>query len=285
MSTQPQPKPNGRPLPPPAANPASKSNGKAFQEGQTLRPDDFSDMSPSDLMKAMGGNGWFNPDSDDQITWQLGDTSEESVPRAIFRMNAWMRRYTTVTGSRRPYANVKGKELHLAHMGQDLGIEMHNLRSYWRIGCRMGIWRSGTTDEGTKRLYRCAVVTPKAEAEPEEGPKGVCTNPLHPVFQRLKPYMQEQLAKLSPDVLKSATQRYLEIETVKKQGHADFLAALRTVTEQHEDTLWRDIGVEKKRLDGSKKERPARRGRGRRDETAPDRLAASARPGVCTNPL
>jgi hypothetical protein len=68
--------------------------------------------------------------------------------------------------------------------------------------------------------------------------------------------MQEQLAKLPPEVLQSAALRYVHIEDVSKATHADLVAALREVTDQHEDNLWRELGIEKKRLESKKEKTP-----------------------------
>jgi hypothetical protein len=216
------------------------------------------DMDVVELMKAMGGNGWFNPESNDQIKWQILDFGEETVPRAIYRMHAWMKLHTTTRGNRQPYANRAGTELHLDHMAEDLDIELHNLRAYWRRGEEMGLWRKGTKKgERPKGLYLNANIAPVAEISEEEPEKGVCTNPLPEALLKLKPYMREQLERLSPETLQQVATRFVRIELIRNAALAEVVSAVRTVIDQDEDTLWREFNIEKKRLDPTKKEQSA----------------------------
>jgi hypothetical protein len=216
------------------------------------------DMEPTDLMKGMGGNGWWNPVSNDQITWPMAIADEQAVPRTIHRMFAWLMAHTVTRGNRRPYANQEGAELHLENMGSDLSIEIHNLRTHWRTGVRMGLWRGGTETEGTRKLYPCAKVAPVAdtadESDPENPQKGVCTNPRFTIFQQLRPYLREQLESRPVAVQEQAAIRLERIAAVEKLAHAEVVAAIRTITTQQEDTLWSELGIEKIRQNGAKKD-------------------------------
>lgn len=234
------------------------------KQRKSLAPEALPDMEPGEVLKGQGGNGWFNGISNDQVDWPMAYGDEQAVPPTIYRMQAWLLHHTVTKGNRHPYANKGGAELHIENLAADLDIEIHNCRTYWRQGVAMGLWRNGT-EEGTKKLYPCARITPVAKDDASEPEEGVCTNPLPLVFQTLKPYMREQLEKLPPEKLLEAAQRYARLKVLRDAALAETVSAVRMVTDTIEDTLWRDVGVEKKRLNGAKAE-----------ETSPEEAADTA---------
>lgn len=230
------------------------------------------DMKPAELMKGMGGNGWFNPGSNHQVAWpMLAERYEETVPRALYPMHSWMMVHTTTQGHRHPFANNGGLELHLEHMSAALGIDMHTLRMYWRLGVKLGLWRFGTEEEGTRRLYLCAVIAPVVEPDPsdqEDGDENPTKKDLYKspfeAFRRLSPYLRTELEKQPLEVQERTAIKLERIAAVEKLAHADVVAALRMVTTQEQDIVWSEIGIEKKRYNGEKKDQ------------APEEAAAAA---------
>lgn len=228
MSTTPQPKPNG------------KANGKANAGlAQML------DMEPNELMRAMGGNGWFNPLSNDMIKWPFAAKDDETVPPTVYRMYAWMVWHHCAAGNRQPFANYQGEERHLSHMMRDLNLEGNNCRAYWRWGVVRGLWRNGTQEEGAKRLYLLAEVKATVEAEPSEVQNGY-VHTRFSALQKLPPYMQEQINRLPENTIAEIEAWYRHHLVVSRVVEAELAAARRMVLDEIEDTKWRELGIDGK---------------------------------------
>jgi hypothetical protein len=229
-----------------------RKRGKPQDQARQPKPD----MDPVELMKAMGGNGWFNPESNDMIRWLLKLSDERRIPRPIFHMYAWMKWHTLTVDNRQPYANRKGVMLYLKDMAADLGIEISNLRAHWRLGVQLGLWRNGVDEDGekTEGLYLCAKIATVAVPVDPKNTEQVCTNLRAKFLEQFRPYIRQKLAELPDPVFADFAARWSRLETVEDSAHADLLATVRMVMGQDKDTLLREIGIEKKRLGAKKKE-------------------------------
>jgi hypothetical protein len=216
----------------------------------SLAPQALPDLEPGEVLKGQGGNGWFNGISNDQVDWPMAYGEELAVPPTIYRMQAWLLHHTVTKGHRHSYANKGGSELHIENLAADLDIELHNCRTYWRQGAEMGLWRYGTEKEGSRRLYPCARIKPAAKQTEDSETRGMY-KPLPDIFQNVKSYIREHLETLPPERLMDAARRYARLKLLRDTALAEAVSTVRMVTDTIEDTLWREIGVEKKRLNGT----------------------------------
>src|SRR5271165_6645048 len=151
-----------------------------------------------ELMKELGSQSGFDPIPPDQHKWMI---AWDQPP--LQRMWAWMLGHTIHWGHRSPYAIDKGtgRELNIENAAQDLKdqngepMDLSNLYRVWRRGVERGIWRNGSTQEGSRRLYLTGKV-PKFSGE-DEAKRIVCTDYLpSSIRKQIQDWDAERQAKL-----------------------------------------------------------------------------------------
>lgn len=188
------------------------------------------------LMRKMGVKGHpFDPMPPAQHRWQSGKGEPP-----LYRIWSWMCGHTIHYGYRCEYAvTPDGAELHLEHIATDLEMDVHNVRLVWKEGVAKGLWRNGNKPEERRRMYLCGTVTPQAaDKSTEEAAAGVCTNPL-------KPYILNQINKLSSDRQREFWGAYERQQRLRKDVQAELIAASRLILDQREDTLFSEFGINK----------------------------------------
>ena len=171
----------------------------------------------SQLAKALGcGKAGLDLIPPDQYLWMQKDGEPP-----LYRLWSWMMYQTMHWGRDSAYAiSLDGRELHLKHAADDLGIDEKNIYKYWKEGVRRGLWRNGTKDEGSQRMYLCGTVTPLAADDPTI----VRTYNFPPHMLTLSDCILEQIQAFPPDKQKEAFVRYGRIVEVGKQVHAELTA-------------------------------------------------------------
>lgn len=199
------------------------------------------------LVKRMGGKHGYNPIPPAQHGWQL----EPGVPEGVHRIWSFLCAHTIHFGHRSEYAITSdGQELYIENVASALAIEESNARTYWRWGCRRGIWRNGTPKEGKRRLYLCGEVTPQAaEEDADENQKVVCT-------YHFSSHILNKIKELTPERQKEFWSAYARHDAVRKDVLADLVAVSRMVLDRDEDTLLRSFGLERERQNHTRKADP-----------------------------
>jgi len=202
----------------------------------------------NNLIHAMGGK-YHNPLERTHHKWLARQRASK------VRMFCWLydhtcdyqaSKYTRDFGPRSPYArDQNGKELHLEHMAADWGVDIRNVLRDWDEGVREGIWRNGTEDQGSKRLYFCGEVAVPADEAAEIGvdsPQSrVCTYP----WEKLPPYISKHIQTLPPERIDEFWVGYDVNELVGKKLDALAVAAARDVMEQEHDNWFQEFGASK----------------------------------------
>lgn len=197
----------------------------------------------SELMQQMGSKDGFSPIPPTQHRWQIGATEPP-----LYRVWSWMCAHTIDWGHRSPFAVDKtGRELHLEHIAADLDMDEANVRQRWKEGFEKGLWRNGSKEEGTRKLFLCGNVPPPAKAPKgeDEANEKVCTN-------LFRPYLLKQINEL-PEAKRAEFWRGVEADiALLKASHAELTAAVRRIFDQRHDTRFQAFGINKIREEHKK---------------------------------
>jgi hypothetical protein len=192
------------------------------------------------LMRDLGATRW-DPTPVDQHDFFLDEIPGESpLQRAL----AWMRAHTLRCGRSKAYAiDEKGKELHIERMAADLNWKVKWAQEVWRVGEGHGLFRR--EKEFPSRLYLNGKVTRVSSGKEsfEHGKRSRCTAGSSSFI--LPTYLVRQMANWRPERRDEALARLERQHHWKEMVMRDGVAALRAITEQRDERLLRDLGLEK----------------------------------------
>lgn len=204
------------------------------------------------VVRDMGPWHGFNPLPGHGHKWMLA--SHIDLSPTCYVIWAWLFDHTLALGAahpserygpRSPYAVIRRKdetiEAHLEHIAADTDVEIHNLRKYWLEGAAAGVWRNGTEEEGTRRMFLCTEVQKAPEKRVDTPDSGVCTYP----WEKLPSYVSNHIQTLPPEQIKHFWEKYETSEEVGKLLSAEVIAIGREVMGQEQDNLFREFGADK----------------------------------------
>jgi hypothetical protein len=193
------------------------------------------------LMRDLGATRW-DPTPVDQHDYFLDEIPGES---ALQRALAWMRAHTIRRGRWKAYAvDEKGQELSIERLAADLGWKVKWAQEVWRVGEGHGLFRRDK--QFPSRLYLSGKVTRRTSKLESDGcgKFSRCT-PVSSSFA-LPSYLDRQMANWEPERRAAVVLRMQRQHRWKELVMRDGVAALREITEQHDDSLLRDLGLEKR---------------------------------------
>jgi hypothetical protein len=202
----------------------------------------------AELMRKMGSKNGFTPIPPAQHRWQ----SDLAQP-PLHRLWAWMVKHTCdwPAGPNKGCefaVDREGKELHIEHAAHDLFDDNHgNAWHAWREGIALGLWRNGTKTEGPRRLFLNGELRPVADKSSEEEANGEL------LYKSIPDYILKQLKQLPPERQKEFGTRYQTRLEIDKRADAALIAGRRLISDREKDNLFREFGLEKRRLDPQKK--------------------------------
>ena len=192
-------------------------------------------------MRDLGATRW-DPTPVDQHDFFLDEIPGES---ALQRALAWMRAHTIRRGRWKAYAvDEKGQELSIERLAADLGWKVKWAQEVWRAGEGHGLFRR--EKQFPSRLYLSGKVIRRAShsSSDEYGKVGRCTTDSSSFV--LPGYLDRQMARWKPERRTAAVARLARRHQWKELVMRDGVSALREITEQHDDILLRDLGLEKR---------------------------------------
>lgn len=185
----------------------------------------------SELMRLMGSKtGSYDPEPPDQWRYVL----EHGEPEERFL--AWVKSKTTHM-SRSPFCvSDQGKPLYLEHAAVDLG---------WKIQTARNV-ASRLEKQGRIRLEKGKRIWNRADVPTVSPATDDATNNL--VQGYWSPYVVEAIKRLKPADREKWESDEAEFFAWRNELLAEGMATMRSMVERVEDSMVRDLGVEKKRL-------------------------------------
>ena len=194
----------------------------------------------SALMRAMGGNGSYDPEPPDQWRWALrhGWANERAL--------AWIKSKTIAYGHGSPFATGDdGQPLSLESMAAELGWKPQTARNVLNQLCTEGRARY---EKG--RIWLSASV-PDIDSRRTEG------EDFNSVQSCLPSYLIEIIQKLPEDKRAELEKRYSAFADWQRQLIAETMASARAIADQFEDSILLDFGVKRDRIAKRRPEEPS----------------------------
>jgi hypothetical protein len=199
------------------------------------------------LMRDMGSkNGAYDPEAPDQWLFVLNH-SRCDTDRAM----AWIKSKTTAHHHNSPFCvDEHGKALRAPHLAVDLGWELQTARN---VLSQLGAQGRARVD-ARGRIWQCADVPAAHQPRSTGRIKGDGPYSVQSIFEG---YLLDSIRGLPVEQRVLTEARYRAVQKWTNDRIAEATAAVRSMAERYEDTILRDVGIKKKRLDKKDRENPS----------------------------